>query len=92
MDIKAVNSAIMFGSFTDTELTSILDAVRFRRAGLQKQTIRSVSLGSVVEFRSTRRGITVRGRVEKIGQKNLTIRDSQGLWRVPANMVSVVQG
>lgn len=90
MDIKQINSAIMFGSFTNTELTSILDAVKFARAGLQRQTIRTVTIGSTVEFHSTKLGSTVRGRVEKIGHKNLTVRDPvRGLWRVPANMVEV---
>lgn len=45
MDIKQINSAIMFGQWTDTELGSIIDAVKFARSGLQKQNIRSLSLG-----------------------------------------------
>lgn len=91
MDIKQINSAIMFGSFTDTELSSILDAVRFAKADLQKQTIRSLRLGSTVKFHSTKRGMTVQGTVEKIALKYVTVRDPvRGLWKVPANMLEVM--
>lgn len=91
MDIKQINSAIMFGQWTDTELSSIIDAVKFARAGLQKQNIRQLSLGSTVKFTSTKRGLTVQGTVEKIALKYVTVRDPvRGLWKVPANMLTVV--
>ena len=43
MDIKAINSAIMFGDFTNDELNSIGDAIRFRRSQLTTQTRRVLS-------------------------------------------------
>lgn len=91
MDIKQINSEIMFGSFTNTELSSIIDAVKFARAGLQKQNIRSISLGSTVRWHSQKRGVHTQGRVEKIARKYVTVRDQKDLlWRVPANMLEVV--
>lgn len=90
MDIKQINSAIMFGQWTDVELTSIIDAVRFARAGLQKQVKRSLTVGSQVQYNSAKQGRTVQGTVEKIAQKYATVRSSGQLWKVPMNMLEVV--
>jgi len=89
MDIKQVNSAIMFGTWTDTELSSMIDAIKFARANLQKQVKRGLAIGTVVQFHSTKRGITVQGTVSKIAQKYVTVNTQQGLWKVPANMLTV---
>ena len=48
MDVKQINSAIMFNTWTDTELSSMIDAVKFARANLQKQVKRSLTVGSTV--------------------------------------------
>lgn len=88
MNIRDINSAIMFGNFTNVELMSIIDAVKFARAGLQKQNIRSLRLGDAVEFTSSKTGQNVQGTVTKIALKYVTVRTQQGLWKVPANMLS----
>lgn len=88
--IQQVNSAIMFGNFTNTELNSIIDAIKFARANLTKQAKRSLTVGSLVKFTSAKRGVTVTGTVEKVAIKFVTVRTNQGLWRVPANMLEAV--
>ena len=88
MDIKQVNSAIMFGTWTDAELSSIVDALKFARASLQKQVKRSLALGDTVKFHSTKRGITVEGKVTKVALKYATVSTDQGLWKVPMNMLT----
>ena len=86
--IQEVNSAIMFGNFTNAELNSIIDAVKFARASLTKQAKREFTVGSQVKFTSTKRGMTVQGTVEKVAIKYITVRDPvRGLWKVPANML-----
>lgn len=90
MDVKQINSAIMFGTWTDVELSSMIDAIKFARAGLQKQVKRSLSLGATVKFHSTKRGVTMQGTVSKIAVKYVTVNTQQGLWKVPANMLEVV--
>lgn len=91
MDIKQVNSAIMFGTWTDTELSSIIDAVKFARAGLQKQNIRALRLGSSVRWTSPKNPRGEQGTVEKIALKYVTVKTAQGMrWKVPANMLEVV--
>jgi small-conductance mechanosensitive channel len=88
MDIKQVNSAIMFGTWTDTQLSSMIDAVKFAKASLAKSNKRQFSLGSVVKFTSTKNGLTYEGKVEKIAIKYITVATAQGRWRVPANMLT----
>jgi hypothetical protein len=90
MDIKQINSAIMFGTWSDVELSSMIDAVRWNRSQLAKQVKNSIRVGDQVEFTSTKRGMTMQGRVTKVAIKYITVSTAQGLWRVPANMLRVI--
>ena len=88
MDIKQINSAIMFGTFTNTELDSIMSAVQYARAQLGKQKIRTFTKGDTVKFTSAKRGgLVVQGTVTKVAIKYVTVKDGAMLWRVPANML-----
>jgi hypothetical protein len=89
VDIKQVNSAIMFGTWTDTELSSMIDAIKFARANLVKQNKRSLTLGADVAFTSQKTGVTYKGKVEKIAQKFVTVNTGSGRWKVPANMLVI---
>jgi len=90
MDIKQINSAIMFGTWTDVELSSMIDAIKFARASLVKSNKRQLTLGASVRFTSNRNGVTYTGDVEKIKQKFVLVRTNGGLFNVPANMLEVV--
>jgi len=90
MDIKQVNSAIMFGAWTDIELRSMIDAVKWNRAQLVQQTKRSLRIGDNVNFTSSKTGLNVTGVVTKIAIKYVTVKTVQGAWRVPANMLSKI--
>ena len=85
--IQEVNRAIMFGTWTNTELASMIDAVKWARASLAKQTKQSLKMGQMVKFTSSKTGKTLVGDVTKIAIKYVTIRTSTGLWKVPANML-----
>jgi hypothetical protein len=87
MSIQAVNAEILAGNFTNDQLSSIIDAVKFARARLTDQTKRSLRLGASVKFTSTKNGMTYTGTVDKIAIKFVTVRTGQGLWKVPANML-----
>jgi hypothetical protein len=91
MDIKQVNSAIMFGTWSDIELRSMIDAVKWNRAQLQKQVKRSLSIGDNVNFTSGKTGQNVTGVVMKIAIKYVTVKTVTGMWRVPANMLTLVE-
>ena len=94
MDIKQVNSAIMFGTWSNTELSSMIDAVKFARAGLQKQVKRSLTVGDTVTWNSTRNGQAIHATVVKIAVKFVTVRELPPgpavLWRVPAHMLTKI--
>lgn len=87
MDIKAINSAIMFGNLTNDELNSVLDALKYARAQMSKQKTRSFRVGTGVKFTSNRNGITYNGTVEKVKIKYILVRTNAGLFNVPANML-----
>ncbi len=90
MDIKQINSAIMFGTWTDTELGSMIDAIKFARSSLTKQVARSIKVGSVVKYNSPRQGMVVQGEVTKVAIKYATVRSNGQLWKVPMNMLTAV--
>ena len=85
--IQQLNSSIMFGDFTNTELESIISAVQYARAQLRKEKIREFARGDAVKFHSTKRGVTVTGTVTKVAIKYVTVKDGVTLWKVPANML-----
>jgi hypothetical protein len=90
MDIKQVNSAIMFGAWTDIELRSMIDAVQWNRSRLAQRTKASLCVGDNVEFTSSKTGRLTRGHITKIAIKYVTVNTGMGLWKVPANMLSLV--
>jgi hypothetical protein len=87
MDIKQVNSAIMFGTWTNTELSSMIDAVKWARSQLTKDVKNTLKPGQMVKFTSSKTGKTMVGDITKIAIKYVTVRTPQGLWKVPANML-----
>ena len=91
MNVSQINTALITGSFTNEQLTSVIDAVKFARSRLAQTTKVSLRIGSSVEFTSTKTGITMQGTVTKIAIKYVTVKTNQGLWRVPANMLTVTR-
>ena len=88
MNITQVNQAIMHGNFTNDELTSIIDAVKYGRSRLTRQIKSGLMVGDNVNFNSTKLGRNVTGVITKIAIKYVTVRTATGLWRVPANMLT----
>ena len=88
MNITQVNQAIMYGNFTNDELSSIIDAVKYGRARLTRDIKRGLAVGDNVNFTSTKLGRNVTGVITKIAIKYVTVRTATGLWRVPANMLT----
>lgn len=91
MNVDRINSAIIQGNLTNDELTTVIDAVKFARARLTEQTKRSLRIGDNVNFNSTKLGQNVTGVVVKIAIKFVTVKTVSGLWRVPANMLAVIE-
>ncbi len=91
MNISQINSAIIQGTWTNTELGSMIDAVKFARARLTESTKRELRIGDNVNFTSTKTGQNFTGVVTKIAIKYVTVRTVNGLWRVPANMLTKIE-
>ena len=95
LTIQQINSAIMFGNFSNDELNSINDAVKFARATIAKQNKRAMNVGTVVKFKSSRTGMTVTGTVKKVNRKFILVNEQKSgsligtTWRVPASMLEV---
>jgi hypothetical protein len=85
--IQEINQSIMFGKLTNTELDSVISAIKYRRSELMKENKRSMTLGDTVKFYSSKRGMELKGNVIKIAKKYVTVDTQTGLWRVPANML-----
>lgn len=91
MSIQTVNAEILAGNFTNDQLTSIIDSVKYARSKLTQHTIRSLQVGDNVNFDSVKLGRNVTGVVIKIAIKYVTVKTVSGLWRVPANMLTLVE-
>lgn len=89
-EIQQVNSAIMFGDFTNDQLNSIIAAIKFRRAQITKQQTRSLRAGDSVKFTSSRNGVTYLGTVRKVKLKYVLVGTNNGVFNVPASMLEAV--
>jgi hypothetical protein len=87
MNVSQINTAIIQGTFTNTELTSMIDAVKFARSKLTNRVKFTISNGSKVKFTSQKNGMTYSGTVEKVAIKFATVSTTQGRWKVPMNML-----
>ena len=87
MDVKEINSAIMFGNLSNADLSSVIDAVKFARAQLTKQNKRAFQPGDSVKFTSNRNGLTYIGTVRKVKIKYILVNTNGGVFNVPANML-----
>lgn len=85
--IQEINTAIMFGNFTNTQLDSIVSAIKYRRSQMTKDAKRELLVGTKVKFYSAKRGQTYVGTIKKMAIKFATVDTGAGLWKVPANML-----
>jgi ribosomal protein L35AE/L33A len=90
MSIQSINSEIVAGNFSNEQLSSIIDAVKYARGQLAKRNKASLMLGDSVEFTNSRTGRVMRGHVKKIAIKYVTVDTGAGAWRVPASMLKAV--
>ena len=95
MNIKEINTAIMHGNFTNEELNTLADSIRFARAQLVARNKSVLEVGFNVKFKSTSKG-TIVGTVKKINRKYILVNEQKpgalfgSTWRVPANMLEVM--
>jgi len=90
MKVEDIQNSIIRGSWTNAELNTMAEAIRWARSQLGKSNKRHLSIGSRVQWDSSRSGIKMSGIVEKVAIKFVTVRTPQSVWRVPASMLEVV--
>jgi len=90
MSVKQINTLIFSTELTNDELSSIIEAVKYKRSQLAQQIKYSIRVGDNVEFTSSKTGRLTRGFVTKVAIKYVTVNTGMGLWRVPANMLALV--
>jgi hypothetical protein len=88
--IQEINSQIIAGTFTNDQLTSINDAVKFARSRLTQQVARTLQIGAAVRFTSNRNGKVYPGILESIKIKNAIVSTAFGRYKVPMNMLEAV--
>jgi hypothetical protein len=88
MTADQIANAIRFTNWTNNDLSKFVDAVKFARAQLTRQNIWTFGVGDSVRFHSSKHGL-VAGTVEKVAIKYVTVRSYKGLYKVPANMLTV---
>ena len=83
---KAVENIYQMDS---DQLNQVIEAVKLKRTHLAKQVARSIVIGDIVSFEG-RRGQTVTGKVTKVNQKTIVVRDTQSQvqWKVTASLVT----
>ena len=89
MKVQDINSAIISGIYTNDDLNSIVNAIKFARAQLTKQQARSLRVGDQVRFSS--RGNIYFGTIERLKLKNAFVKVGNfSRYNVPMNMLEAV--
>lgn len=87
MNAKEIANAIGFGTWTNDELTSFIESIKYARSQLARKTKNSLMPGDTVKFTSNRNGVTYTGTVNKIKIKYVLVSTPQGRFNVPASML-----
>ena len=89
MNNLVTQATTLIYSMDSDQLNQIVEAVKLKRTHLAKQVARSIVIGDIVSF-SGRRGQTVTGKVTKVNQKTVVVRDSatQTQLKVTASMLT----
>ena len=90
MTITNADAIAKIFTMDTNQLNDVIEAVKMRRTQLSRQATRALRIGDRVSFKG-RRNETVRGVVEKVNRKTVSVRSSATgtRWRVTASMVNV---
>ena len=91
MNLTQIKAEILTAQLTNAELQELIETVQYARSQLGKSVKRQLQPGVSVSFVSNRSGQRVLGTVERVAIKNIVVRTALGLYRVPANMIEVVE-
>ena len=84
MTLRAIRSA------DNDTLNAMIKEINTRRRLVQEQLGRKFTVGQMVEF-NTKKGIPVRGEIEKINRKTISVRTAPlERWRVAPSLLRAV--
>jgi len=91
MNVKDINTAIVTGSFTNTDLDTIQDAIKFAKSRIASQLSVTLGKGTKVTLSHARLGGRVQGTVLKVKIKKADVKlDSGQTYTVPLSMLTAV--
>lgn len=91
MNLQQINTAIITGTLTNTDLDSIQDAVRFAKSRIASQLSVTLGKGSKVTMTHAKLGGRVVGTVLKVKIKKADVRlDTGMIYTVPLSMLTAV--
>lgn len=90
MDINEILRQIRFGTFDNSDLNTISEAIRYRRSMLTEESKDWLKAGLSVKFTHTKNGRVYAGTVRKINRKFVLVDTGLQVWRVPATMLEKV--
>jgi len=85
--IDVVN-AILNNGYSNDELNNIAMAIKHARHNQAIVNKFTLKVGQNVQFNHA--GITRHGTIKKINRTTMTVSTDAGLWKVPANMLTLV--
>lgn len=88
--INEINHEIMMGSFTNDQLNSIAQAIKFRRSQMAREVKVTIRVGDTVKFYHPKLGRDLQGPVTRVKIKNVLVKTAQGTYNVPANLLERV--
>lgn len=86
LTIQEVKGAITNQVWTNDDINSIVEAIKFAREQLARKTKRSLAVGDSVKF-TGRNGRVHYGTVRKINIKKVIVKEGMTNWTVPASML-----
>lgn len=91
MNIQEINRSIISGSFTNADLDSIQDAVKFAKSRIASQLSVTLGKGSKVTLSHAKLGGRVQGTVLKVKIKKADVKlDTGPIYTVPLSMLTAV--
>lgn len=90
MSVQEINRSIIAGGFTNDELNSISDAIKFARGQMVRANTGLMTIGTAVKFRNPKTGVVYIGKVNKVKQKYVLVDTNVGVrYNVPANLLEL---
>lgn len=88
MTNKVTKAVELIYQMDNDELSQVIEAVKLKRQHLTKQATRSLMVGDIASFTSSRTGRDISGKVVKVARKYVTVDCGvDGQWKVPGNML-----